>query len=87
MTAKRINITIEEETLRDLDATAEHYGMKRSECIAFMFEVMNELDAFGKLAEYAMQIHEQKYGIANTYSRPSAYAMQKAARECALTRE
>lgn len=86
MTAKRINITIEEETLKDMDATAEYYGMNRSQLIAFAFEALSDLGALEKLSEYALQMHEEKYGTAELYYRPSAYAMQKAARECTVTR-
>lgn len=87
MTAKRINITVDEETLQDLDATAKFYGMKRSECIAFMFEVMNELNAFEKLEEYALQIKEEKFGTARLGYRARPYAMKQAARQCRIIRE
>lgn len=81
MTAKRINVTIDEEVLTDIDATAEAYGMNRSECIAFLFELLGELNAWGVLENIAMEQDDQ------LYKQPSKRDLMKAARMCSVTRD
>lgn len=81
MSAKRINITIDEEVLTDLDATAEAYGMNRSECIAFLFDLLGELNAWNALEAIA---DEQS---TRAYSTPTKRDLMKAARMCSVTRD
>lgn len=81
MTAKRINITIEEEVLADLDATASAYGMNRSECIAFLFDLLGELNAWTVLENVATDGNEE------LYRRPTKRELMKAANACHVERD
>lgn len=81
MTAKRINITIDEDVLNDIDATAEAYGMNRSECIAFLFELLGEMNAWNALESIAIEQSEQ------LYKRPTKRDLMKSARMCSVTRD
>jgi metal-responsive CopG/Arc/MetJ family transcriptional regulator len=81
MTAKRINITIEEEVLADFDATASAYGMNRSECIAFLFDLLGELNAWNVLENVATD------GSEEMYRQPTKRDLMKAARKCTVTRD
>lgn len=81
MTAKRINITIEEEVLADLDATANAYGMNRSECIAFLFDLLAELNAWNVLENVATD------GSDVLYRMPTKRELMKAARSCHVERD
>lgn len=81
MTAKRINMTIDEEILIDLDAKAESLNMSRSECIAFMFEILGELNAWNALEAVAME------GAEEHYTMPTKRQLVKAARKCSVCRD
>lgn len=81
MTAKRINITIEEEMLEAIDSTANAYGMNRSECIAFLFEVLDEMNAWNVLENVAMENNDRPQ------FQPTKYQLMKAARTCHVERD
>lgn len=85
MTAKRINITLQEDILEELDATADEHGMNRSECIAFMVEVMRELNAWDKLQTFGAQEFAERFGRLPEASRVSTSMMLKAARRCRIS--
>lgn len=80
MTAKRINITIEEELLQEIDATANAYGMNRSECIAYAFELLEQLNAWNVLENVAMD------ELSGLYAQPTKRSLTKAARKCEVQR-
>ena len=81
MAAKRINITLDEDVLTDLDSTAEEYGMNRSECIAFLFDLLGELNAWNALEAIAMD------GFDELYRKPTKRELMKAARMCSVSRD
>lgn len=81
MTAKRINITLDEETLDSLDAISNAYGMNRSETIRFMSEILYELDAWSVLESIAIESND------SLYYKPTKYAIKKAARSCTVSKE
>lgn len=81
MAAKRINITVDEEMLEGIDATAKSYGMNRSECIAYAFELLEELNAWNVLENVALDASDKPY------YKPTKYAISKAARKCSVTRD
>lgn len=87
MASNRINITIDDETLMDLDAMSSEYGMKRSECIRFMFDVMNELNAWEKLDTVGKTIFAERYGRETESRHASTSMMLRAASECSITRD
>lgn len=81
MTAKRINITLDEETLDILDAMSNAYGMNRSESIRFMCEILFELDAWSVLESIAIESND------SLYYNPTKYDLKKAARSCTVSKE
>lgn len=77
----RINISIERETLMDIDALAEENGMNRSAFIAFMAEVFEETSLLEKLNEKAKRSYSDKYGHMPEYDRMGKSYLLKASRE------
>lgn len=76
MTAKRVNITIDEDLLMGIDACAKNYDMNRSEYIAFCIELLEEMNAWNALEEVAYE----KYHA--PYFKPRKYHMEQAAKYC-----
>lgn len=78
---ERINITIEKETLMNMDALANEYGMNRSAFITFMEEVFEELEIMQKLNEKAKKSYSEKFGHYPEYDRMGKSYLLKASRE------
>lgn len=79
---KRVNITIDEETIEMLDAISDAYGMRgRSEAIRFLSEILDEIGALPVLENVCSDSND------DLYYRPSARQMLKAARNCSVTRD
>lgn len=77
----RVNISIEDEVLQGIDATANAYGMNRSECISFMFDLLDELNAWNAIEAVA----DEESGA--SYHMPTKREMLRAARKCSVTRD
>ena len=84
MTMKRVNITIDEETICTLDAMGERYGMSRSETIRFMTEAMDELQAWSRLQDFGKRVYAEKRGREPESGTVSPAMMLKAAARCSL---
>lgn len=77
MAATRINITIQEELLHDIDTRAEYYGTNRSKLIATVFEMMDNMNAWQVLENSAI----------DSYDDLTAWNLTKASKECRVTRK
>lgn len=73
---KRVNITVDEDILHDMDVMANYYSMNRSEYIQLMHKIIQEWDAWTKLENVAIDC----FFIRGTV--PSAYDLERAARRC-----
>lgn len=84
---KRVNITLDEDTLLIIDAQAERFNSNRSEVIRAMFAIADELQIFDNLEKRALEKVEDMFGESEYGYAVSMRSVEKAAREFELTRQ
>lgn len=78
---ERINISLDKDVADDIRAMAEVYNMNFSETIAFMFDLLDELNTWNVLIDVASEEYDE------LYYTPSKRELLKAARKCSVTRD
>lgn len=87
MASKRINITLDEESIEILDAISSAYGLNRSKAIRFCAELLTESNLLHILEMAALEEIERKAeGLGLEPHAPRASDMLRAAREIELER-